>query len=58
MAIHPVIAKVVILIVTRFSSLLLIMVTSDPLVVTDFVLEIFGTDLDTFTLAGTEVPTF
>ena len=58
MAIHPVVTKVVILVITEFSNPLSITVTSDPFAVTDLVPEISGTDPDTFTLARAKVPTF
>ena len=58
MAVHPVVAKVVIPVVTRFSSPLPITITSYLLAVTDLVPEISKTDPDMFTLAKAEVPTF
>ena len=58
MAIHLMVAKVVIPIITGFSGLLPIMVTSDLLAITDSVLEISEMDRSTFTLARREVPTF
>ena len=51
MAVHPVVTKVAIPVVTGFSDPLPVMVTSDPLVVMDLVPEISETDPDMFTLA-------
>ena len=50
MAFHPVVAKVVILIVAGFSDLLPITVTSNPLAIMDLVPEISRMDPDTFIL--------
>ena len=58
MAIHPVVAKVVIPVVMRFSGLLSITISSDLLAITDSVHEISEMDPDMFTLAKAEVPTF
>ena len=58
MAIHPVVAKVVILTVIRFSDPLPVIVTSDLLAITNSVLKISETNPDIFTLAGAEVPIF
>ena len=51
MAVHPVFEKVVIPVIAGFSDPLSVMITSNPLAVTDLVPEISRTDLDTFTLA-------
>ena len=58
MAIHLVVAKIIISIVMGFSSRLPITLTSDPLAITNLVPEISGMDPDTFTLAKAEVSTF
>ena len=58
MAVYPVVAKAIIPVVTKFSNLLLITVSSDPLIVTDAVPKISGMDHNTFTLVRVEVPTF
>ena len=58
MVVHLVVAKVVIPVVMGFSGPLSVTVTSDPLAVTDLVLEISGTDPDMFILARAKVPTF
>ena len=56
MAVHLVIAKVVIPTVTRFFDLLPVIVTSDPLAIMDLVSKISRMDPDTFILAKVEAP--
>ena len=58
MAFHPVIVRPVILVVIGVSDPLSVMVSSDPLVVTDLVPEISRMDPNTFVLVRVEVPSF
>ena len=58
LAIHIVVTRAVVLIVIRFSDPLTVMISSDPLAVTDSVPKLSKLDYDTFTQVRAEVPNF
>ena len=58
LAIHLVIARAVVLVVTEFPDPLTITASFNPLAVTDLVPKLSGLDRNTFTLVRVEVPNF
>ena len=58
LAVHLVVARVIVSVVTRFSDLLIVTVSSDPSTITDSVPKISRLDCNTFTLVKAEVPNF
>ena len=58
LAVHSVIARIVVLVVTWFSNPLTVTISSDLSTVTNSVPKISGLDCDTFTLVRAKVPNF